>query len=81
VGDIGVVAMVDAAADAVVIVVLVLSSWEGVGVVVLTADVGAMCSSAGALLVGGIVLVATVAAAGAMVVVGCCSPRGRASSW
>ena len=41
-GDIGVVAMVDAAADAVVIVVMVLSSWEGVGVVVLTADVGAM---------------------------------------
>ena len=37
-GDIGLVAMVDAAADAVVIVVLVLSSGEGIGLIAMAAD-------------------------------------------
>ena len=37
-GDIGLVALVNAAADAVVVVVLVLSSWEGIGLVAMAAD-------------------------------------------
>ena len=37
-GGIGWVAMVDAVADAVVIVVLVLSSWEGIGFKAIAAD-------------------------------------------
>ena len=37
-GHIGLVAMVDVAADAVVVVVLVLSSREGIGLIAMAAD-------------------------------------------